>query len=591
MLSKRLLGFIVMLLALALVLPCMAAAGPLGPVAVNDTVSQSLARFVAGDRAVGDQFGYSIAVSGNTAVVGARESTNSVSPSGSGAAYVFQLVGGVWTQQQKLTASDGAIGDRFGGSVAIDGPTILVGAPYNSENGTHAGAVYVFDLSGSTWSQSAKLVASDGAVDDLFGASVSIDANTAAVGAYHANADTGSAYVFDRVGTVWSQTQELTDVAGALGNRFGRSVAISGGTLMVGAPGLDPPSPQTTTGKVCVFTHPASTWAQGADLAPIGPTVGARFGGSLLLSNTQALVGAWGPLGIPTYYVFAGSGATWSQTSVGTFADGPMNEFLASSFAVAGGSTVVGSATEEQSTGAAYAYGPKVSLVTNVNTALTVAAPGVLVNDYDLTGASLVATQATAPSHGTVALALDGGFVYTPDEGFTGTDTFTYEAWNGTSYSGIATVTVKVLGPVWRFRNNKMIGNYLWTPDPAEKASIMALLSGTWVYEGQAFSINPSNPLNSSPLWRFRNKRDWTYFYTADPVEKANIVNNLSDTWILEGPAWNISLAPTPVPVWRFRCLRNSTHLWTSDPNEKLTIQTQLTSDYALEGIAYYIGQ
>ena len=145
--------------------------------------------------------------------------------------------------------------------------------------------------------------------------------------------------------------------------------------------------------------------------------------------------------------------------------------------------------------------------------------------------------------------------------------------------------------PVWRFRSNNMVGSYLWTPDPNEKASIIANLSTSWTYEGQAFLINTANPLNSNAMWRFRNKQDWTYFYTADPNEKNNLVTNLSATWALEGPAWKVSRTPTPMPVWRFRCLKNSTHLWTSDPNEKLTIENTLKSTYALEGIAYYLAQ
>ncbi|MEI7815391.1 MAG: choice-of-anchor Q domain-containing protein, partial [Coriobacteriia bacterium] len=147
------------------------------------------------------------------------------------------------------------------------------------------------------------------------------------------------------------------------------------------------------------------------------------------------------------------------------------------------------------------------------------------------------------------------------------------------------------LTTVWRFRSATMVGSYLWTPDPTEAASIKANLPTTWIYEGAAFTINRDNPLNSNQMYRFRNKLDWTYFYTADLAEKANLENNLSATWELEGPAWKVSLTETPMPVWRFRCLKNSTHFWTSDPNEKLTIENTLKGTYQLEGVAYYLGQ
>jgi hypothetical protein len=146
--------------------------------------------------------------------------------------------------------------------------------------------------------------------------------------------------------------------------------------------------------------------------------------------------------------------------------------------------------------------------------------------------------------------------------------------------------------PVWRFRSPKVVGSYLWSADPAEKANIMANLSKTWIYEGPAFNINRNNPKNSATMWRFRNKKLGTYFYTADPEEKANIIANLASTWIYEGPSWNVSRDSVgTIPVWRFRCLKKATYLWTSDPAEMQSIQSNLAGTYALEGVAYYIGQ
>ena len=145
---------------------------------------------------------------------------------------------------------------------------------------------------------------------------------------------------------------------------------------------------------------------------------------------------------------------------------------------------------------------------------------------------------------------------------------------------------------VWRFHSVKVVGSYLWTADPNEKANIQANLRKSWTFEGQAFAINTNNPKNNATQWRFRNKKLGTYFYTSDPNEKANLQANLSATWVFEGPVWNVSRdAVGTAPVWRFRCLKNPTFLWTSDPNEKLTIQMKLQKTYVLEGIAYYVGQ
>ena len=141
----------------------------------------------ASDGAASDEFGYSVAISGDTALVGALHDTVG-SNANQGSAYVFVRSGGSWTQQARLTASDGATNNYFGYSVAISGDTALVGAYYATVSGKVAqGAAYVFVRSGTTWSQQTKLVAPDGAAGDLFGDSVAISGDTALVGAYYAD--------------------------------------------------------------------------------------------------------------------------------------------------------------------------------------------------------------------------------------------------------------------------------------------------------------------------------------------------------------------------------------------------------------------
>ena len=125
----------------------------------------------------------SVAIAGDTIVVGAWLDDDNGTDSGS--AYVFTRTGTTWTEQAKLTASDGAADDQFGISVAIAGDTIVVGAYRDDDNGTDSGSAYVFTRTGTTWTQQAKLTASDGAADDQFGSSVAIAGDTIVVGANH----------------------------------------------------------------------------------------------------------------------------------------------------------------------------------------------------------------------------------------------------------------------------------------------------------------------------------------------------------------------------------------------------------------------
>ena len=132
-------------------------------------VSNEIAKLEATDGAAGDRLGFSVAVSGDTAVVGAPHDSDKGGVSGS--AYVFVRNGTSWDQQAKLLASDGFGGDSFGSSVAVSGDTVVVAAHGDDDNGNFSGSVYVFVRSGTSWSQQAKLLASDGTPLDALGAS------------------------------------------------------------------------------------------------------------------------------------------------------------------------------------------------------------------------------------------------------------------------------------------------------------------------------------------------------------------------------------------------------------------------------------
>ena len=211
---------------------------------------------------LGDHFGDSAAISGNRIAIGASGDDNPFTSAG--AVYVFVESGGTYTLQQKLTIPSGANGDNFGFSVAIEGNTLVGGAlqytPIISQPAY--GAAYVYEFNGSSWVSQGRLTASDGAQFDRFGYSVAVSNNVVAVGAREddtaVGGDAGSAYIFTRSGTTWTQVQKLTPNDPFNGDRFGVSVALSSGNLVIGAAekALSSPSGQ---GAVYYFTNIAKT--------------------------------------------------------------------------------------------------------------------------------------------------------------------------------------------------------------------------------------------------------------------------------------------------------------------------------------------
>jgi hypothetical protein len=169
-------------------------------------------KLLAEDGAAGDRFG-NVSVSGDTAVIGAGSDDDNGDESGS--AYVFvRAADGTWSQQAKLTAADGAAIDCFGWSVAVSGGTAVIGAAGDDDNGDQSGSAYVFVRAvDGTWSQQAKLTAPDGAAEDLFGISVAVDGGTAVIGAYQDDdrgENSGSAYVFVRAADgTWSKQADV----------------------------------------------------------------------------------------------------------------------------------------------------------------------------------------------------------------------------------------------------------------------------------------------------------------------------------------------------------------------------------------------
>ena len=212
-----------------------------------------------------------------------------------GATYPVRVDPMVWTQQAELTASDGGADDWFGVAVSVSGDTALVGVGPQVGANAAQGAAYVFVQSGATWTQQAELIASDGAVGDCFGTSVSVSGGTAVVGAslhdVGANADQGAAYVFVQSGTTWTQQAELTASDGAANDelrRVGVGERRHGPRRCRQPPGRG----ERRQGAAYVFVQSGTTWTQQAELTASDGAAVDYFGGSVSVSDGTALVGA-----------------------------------------------------------------------------------------------------------------------------------------------------------------------------------------------------------------------------------------------------------------------------------------------------------
>ena len=254
------------------------------------------AKLTAGDIEWMDCFGNAIALSGQTAVIGAYGHIVGGN-GGQGTAYVFADADGSWSQQAELAASDGAQGDWFGYSVALSSDTVVVGAPNHpaQQGQPRAGAAYVFSDANDSWSQQTELTASDGSADDQFGDAVAVSGGTVVVGAPNhtvgSNAQQGAAYVFSDANDSWSQQTELTASDGSADDQFGDAVAVSGGTVVVGAPNHTVGS-NAQQGAAYVFSDANGSWSQQAELTASDGAAGDQFADSVALSGGIGMLGA-----------------------------------------------------------------------------------------------------------------------------------------------------------------------------------------------------------------------------------------------------------------------------------------------------------
>lgn len=352
-----------------------------------------------------DNFGYSVAISGDTLVVGANQENSSITENdnlaeNAGAAYVFIQNDDIWTQQAYLKASNAEADDRFGVSVAIDGDTIVVGARKEDSSANlgemdntevDSGAAYIFTRTDSDWTQQAFLKASNAEAGDYFGYSVALSGDTVVVASRsedgnasgeeqdNTEENSGSVYVYTRTGNTWSQQAYLKASNPEDRDYFGWSVAISGNTLVIGAPyedssayGGEEDNTELDSGAVYVFIRNGGSWSQQAYLKASNAEVEDKFGYSVAVDKDTIVVGAYhedssvgggefdnSESNAGAVYVFFRKDNSWQQQAYIKADNSSATNYFGWSVAISGETIVVGSNYEDESvfnSGAAYIF-------------------------------------------------------------------------------------------------------------------------------------------------------------------------------------------------------------------------------------------
>ena len=311
---------------------------------------------------VGSGISSPLAFEGDTAVLGCRGKTINGNAN-RGAAYVFVRSGTMWTEQQRLIASEGAANDEFGGSVAISGSTLIVGAFQDTVSGNSSqGSAHIFIRNGSVWSEQAHLIASDGGAGHRFGQMVTIDGDTAVVGRFRNPSSTPAnpaVYVFVRTDTDWQQQQrlEVCEPSKTI-CRFGYSAAIEDDNLVVGNDLLNVGA-NAGQGGVYFFTRTNSVWTQQQRITAADGQSFDHFGRSIALEGERLIVGAAGDVSVGQQtpgkaYVYTSSAGFWSFQQ--RLMAGLNPNLFGRSVSLDGDSLIIAASQDKGSIGAAYVY-------------------------------------------------------------------------------------------------------------------------------------------------------------------------------------------------------------------------------------------
>jgi len=319
----------------------------------------------ASDRWTSDWFGYAAAISGDVALIGAYGNDDNGSSSGS--AYVFRFDGADWTEQAKLLPADGNAGDYFGKAVALRGNVAVVGAHGDDDNGLNAGSVYIFRYVDANWVQETKLLAADANAGDAFGGAVAIDGNTLVIGASNDDhgdeLDAGSVYVYHYEDANWTQEAKLPSPDSNEADYFGCSVAISGNVIVVGTANDDENG--SNAGAAYIFHFNGSSWAMQAKLMTSDGDDFDYFGRAVGISSdaNTVVVGSYGDddngSAAGAAYIFRFDGSTWAEKAKLLTGDGEPGDWFGYALAISGDEAVIAAQFDDDkgsSSGSAYVF-------------------------------------------------------------------------------------------------------------------------------------------------------------------------------------------------------------------------------------------
>ena len=331
--SRRLAGaplFGVVIALLALLVPA-------SPAVTQSSLAFAQTKLIASDAAPYDYFGLSVALTGDTAVVGAYGKSDRASAAGT--AYIFMRTGTDWSQRARLGTPSAMAGAYFGASVALNESLVVVGAPYASVAARDAGAVYIFANAAPSWPLQAEILPRDPESLAQFGNALAIDQNTVVVGSPTNDGygvDAGAVYIFSFDGTTWVQQQKLVATDTAPGDRFGSALALDDGRLAVGAP------LHNASGAVYIFSFDGTTWVQQQKLVAADTAPGDRFGSALALDDGRVAVGAPLHNASGAVYIFSFDGTTWVQQQKLVAADTAPGDRFGSALSLDDGRVAIG---------------------------------------------------------------------------------------------------------------------------------------------------------------------------------------------------------------------------------------------------------
>jgi len=321
-------------------------------------------KVTASDVAANDFFGSGIVIDGDTAIIGASGDDDKGPNSGS--AYVYIRIDGVWTENTKLIAADGVSEDKFGYSIALDGDTAAIGAPFADGQ---SGWVYIFNRNNGVWTFHQKVGANDWAVSDLFGHSIALDGDTLLVGAFaddDVGSQSGSAYFFNRINGIWQQQQKIIASDGEANDYFGENIALDGDTALISA--VSDNDNGDDSGAAYIFTRGNYGWSERQKLTASDISL-YYFGSALALDDDTAIIGARGDDDNGGYsgsfFIFTQTNDIWTEQQKLTPSDGEANDYFGNSVSIDGDTALIGSSYDDDNgnnSGSAYIFSKKNSI-------------------------------------------------------------------------------------------------------------------------------------------------------------------------------------------------------------------------------------